>query len=103
MTSEKTPSRFELAYEELRALGIVLARLPGEYRVNVRNGSEKTARFADDLDEAVELGRAMAAEAVAASKPLRRKKRRRKIGTVKRAFARGGARRRRGPRRRREG
>jgi hypothetical protein len=30
-------SRFELAAAELRALGIVIARLPGEYRVNFRN------------------------------------------------------------------
>lgn len=31
---------------ELRALGITLTRLPGEYRVNYRNGTDATARLA---------------------------------------------------------
>jgi hypothetical protein len=34
-------SRFELAARELRALGIVMTRLPGEYRVNYRSGTTK--------------------------------------------------------------
>jgi hypothetical protein len=34
-------SRFELAARELRALGIVMTRLPGEYRVNYRTGTTK--------------------------------------------------------------
>jgi hypothetical protein len=34
-------SRFELAARELRALGIVMTRLPGEYRVNYRSGITK--------------------------------------------------------------
>jgi hypothetical protein len=54
------PSPFELAAAELRALGIVLTRLPGEYRVNYRNGGDGTARLAEDLELAVELGRALA-------------------------------------------
>ena len=57
------PSPFELAAAELRALGISLRRLPGEYRVNYRNGGEDTARLAEDLDQAVELGRALATAA----------------------------------------
>jgi hypothetical protein len=59
-------SPFELAAAELRALGITLARLPGEYRVNIRNGADTTARTAETLDEALELGRSMAAAAPAA-------------------------------------
>jgi len=39
-----TVSRFELAAAELRALGIVLTQLPGEYRVNYRNGGDGTVR-----------------------------------------------------------
>jgi hypothetical protein len=39
---------FELAAAELRALGISLTRLPGEYRVNYRNGGDRTARLAED-------------------------------------------------------
>jgi hypothetical protein len=59
-------SPFELAARDLRALGITLARLPGEYRVNIRNGSDATARMAETLDEALALGRSMAAAAPAA-------------------------------------
>jgi len=47
------PSPFELAAAELRALGITLASLPGEYRVNYRNGQDATARHAETLDEAL--------------------------------------------------
>jgi hypothetical protein len=66
MTGEApAPPPFELAAAELRALGIILARLPGEYRVNYRSGSDATARMAETLDEALELGRSMAADAVA--------------------------------------
>ena len=57
------PSPFELAAAELRALGISLRRLPGEYRVNYRNGGDGTARLAEDLEQAVELGRALASRA----------------------------------------
>jgi hypothetical protein len=56
------PSPFDLATAALRALGIVLARLPGEYRVNFRNGAESTARTVETLDQALAAGRAMAAE-----------------------------------------
>ena len=56
------PSPFELATAELRKLGITLARLPGEYRVNFHNGAESTAQIAETVDAALDLGRAMAAE-----------------------------------------
>jgi hypothetical protein len=55
--TDPAPSPFELATAELRKLGITLRQLPGEYTVNFRNGSDATARNADTLDEAVELGR----------------------------------------------
>jgi hypothetical protein len=61
-----TPSPFELAAAELRRLGITLARLPGEYRVNFRGGAEATAFCTDTLDDALALGKAMAAERTAA-------------------------------------
>jgi hypothetical protein len=35
-------SRFQLAARELRALGIVMTRLPGEYRVNYRSGTTRS-------------------------------------------------------------
>jgi hypothetical protein len=65
MTINAPPSRFERVAAELRAFGLTLRRLPGEYCVNFRYGSDATARMADDLDQALELGRAMAADKAA--------------------------------------
>jgi hypothetical protein len=69
--------RFEVVTAELRRLGLTVRSLPGEYLVNFRNGWDTTVRFADDLDQALELGRAMAAEKAAeqatAKKPPRRR------------------------------
>jgi hypothetical protein len=70
------PSPFESATAELRRLGIDLARLPGEYRVNFHNGTESTAEIADTLDVALEIGRSMAATKPPA-KPIRRRRPRR--------------------------
>jgi hypothetical protein len=70
-------SPFELVAAELRAVRITLARLPGEYTVNFRNGRESTARIAETLDEAVALGRTMAADAPAAAHRPQGKRRRR--------------------------
>jgi hypothetical protein len=80
-------SRFELIAAELASLGVTIAARPGEYSVNYRADKDETARCTDDLDEALELGRAMAASALAgvidhapqaegASTPRRRKWRR---------------------------
>lgn len=83
MTGNELFSPFEQVAAELRLLGITIRRLPGEYCVNFRSGVEKTARFAEDLDQALELGRAMAAEKVAegasTEKPSGRKLRRKKM------------------------
>jgi hypothetical protein len=71
---------FEIAAAELRRLGITLARLPGEYRVNFENGSEATARIAETIAQALAAGRAMATERAAAAPnsagPRRRRRRR---------------------------
>jgi hypothetical protein len=72
------PSPFELAEAELRKLGITLARLPGEYRVNFHNGTESTARTLETLDEALTAGRAMAAQRAEASSTKGRSPRRRR-------------------------
>src|SRR5437588_10444203 len=58
-------SRFELATRELRALGITLIRLYGEYCVNYRNGTDATAVCLSALAHAIALGRAMAVVASA--------------------------------------
>jgi hypothetical protein len=56
--TERTP--FELATDELRKLGVTLRQLPGEFSVNFRDGNDATARTAETLEDAVELGRDMA-------------------------------------------
>jgi hypothetical protein len=65
MTGDHPPalSRFELTAAELRSLGITVTRLPGEYRVNYRTGTDATARTVETLDQALELGRTMTADA----------------------------------------
>ena len=60
---------FELACAELKALGLVLQQLPGEYRVNFRNGNMATATTTDDLQSAVMRGREMAANPPEPSEP----------------------------------
>jgi hypothetical protein len=83
MTYDESRSRFEIVAAKLHALGIIIRRLPGEYAVNFRDGRDNMARFADDLDQALELGRAMAAEKAAeqrtAKKPPRRRWRRKRM------------------------
>lgn len=48
------------AQREMRAIGIVLTHFDGEYRVNLRGGTEATACYETDLESAVDTGRAMA-------------------------------------------
>jgi hypothetical protein len=42
-----------------------MTRLPGEYRVNYRTGTDATARTVETLDQALELGRTTTADAPA--------------------------------------
>jgi hypothetical protein len=44
---------FEITRAELRAPGITLDRLPGEYRVNFHNGRAETARTVETIDQAL--------------------------------------------------
>jgi hypothetical protein len=76
---------FELAAAELARFEITLARLPAEYRVNFRAGTESTARTVETLDQALAAGRAMAAERAAAADNNRgpRRRRQRRPRTVK--------------------
>jgi hypothetical protein len=60
-------SFFQTAVRELRALGITLTRLPGEYRVNYVNGSDATAITYAELHEAVTAARELAKSAPAAA------------------------------------
>lgn len=78
MAYGESQSRFELVAAELRERGLIIRRWPGEYRVNFRNGGDRTARFAEDLDQALEIGREMAAKAAADRTAAKRAPRRRK-------------------------
>jgi len=88
MTDHESPSPFELATAELRPLGITLARLPGEYRVNFRNADDTTAHTAETVDEALELGRSMAAAAPAPARPAQGKRGRRPLRMTPKAIRR---------------
>lgn len=61
----KPSSPFDLAATELRAVGMTLSTHPGTYCVNFRGANAATAYFSDDLADAVEHGRAMAASVLA--------------------------------------
>jgi hypothetical protein len=89
VTGDEALSPFELATAELRALGITLASLPGEYRVNFRNGADATALTVETLDEALALGRSMvAAAAPASANPAHGKRRRRPLRMTPKAIRR---------------
>ncbi len=55
------PRRMTLAdgKKHLRALGLVLAKKDGEYRVNLRGGREGTAYYTDDLSDAIMTGESL--------------------------------------------
>ena len=95
MPNDMRPLSLVLVIAELRALGLTLEALPGEYCINFQNGSDKTAYFADDLDQAPALGREIAAEAAIRRRKttkLPRRRWRRKRMTAKarrRRFIRG--------------
>jgi hypothetical protein len=50
------------AIKELQNIGIVLTKSVGEFRVNFRGGSEATAYYTNDLEDAVETGKSMKRE-----------------------------------------
>jgi hypothetical protein len=67
MSDSPARSPFQIATAELRALGIIITRQPGEYSVNFLNGKSDTAASRETLDEAIALGRDMAKQAPAAA------------------------------------
>jgi hypothetical protein len=60
MPADELSSSVEPAAAERRRLGIARASLPGEYRLNFRNGAESTARIFGTFDHPVEAGRVLA-------------------------------------------
>jgi hypothetical protein len=49
---------------QLSAIGLTIRHDDGEYRVNKKNGREATAYYTNDLEDALNTGRAMAAKGV---------------------------------------
>jgi hypothetical protein len=100
MTGDRIPSLIMQIIDELRAHGILITSRPGEWCVNFQGGTEATAYVTDDLQDAFEHGRAMAATAaVPSTTPVQhRRKRRRPISAkaARRAFIRKHNRRMRG-------
>ena len=60
---------FNAARDELHALGLVLRQAPGQYSVNFPGGDDATAYVTDDLQDALNHGRAMAIEPPPARPP----------------------------------
>jgi hypothetical protein len=61
----RPPTLFETARAELHEIGIDLTMRPGLWCVNYRGCDDATAYFSDELADAIERGRAMAADAFA--------------------------------------
>ena len=66
-----TITPFQAAFDELKALGLVLRQEPGQYRVNFSNGTAQTEHRTDDLQAAVTQGRKMAAHPPPPTEPKR--------------------------------
>jgi hypothetical protein len=54
---------FKAARDELHALGLVIRQAPGQYRVNFPDADDATEYVTDDLQDALNHGRAIATEA----------------------------------------
>jgi len=58
--TDRPPTLFQTARDELRAIGIDLSIVPGCWCVNYRGATAATAYYSDDLPDAIEYGREMA-------------------------------------------
>jgi hypothetical protein len=67
MVGDRIPSLIMQAFDELRARGVVITSLSGEWCVNYRNGNKATGYFTDDLQDALEHGRGMILDGPASS------------------------------------
>jgi hypothetical protein len=82
MAGDQIPSLIMQMIDELRARGVLITNRGGEWCVSVRGGTQTTEYLTDDLQDAFEHGRALAAvrpAALAPEKPpeiIRRKWRR---------------------------
>jgi hypothetical protein len=59
---DKERLKLTAAKESLSCLGVAIETLPGEYRINYKNGATETSQFAESFPEAIDLAATMAAE-----------------------------------------
>jgi hypothetical protein len=71
MAGDQIPSLIMQIMEELRARGVLITNRGGEWCVNVRGGTQATEYLTDDLQEAFEHGRALAASPMTAPVPAK--------------------------------
>ena len=81
MTGDQIPSLIMQIIDELRARGVLITNRGGDWCVNLQGGTQATEYLTDDLQDAFEHGRAMAASQTGAPAPekppeIRRKWRR---------------------------
>jgi hypothetical protein len=69
MADEQIPSLIMQIMDELRARGVLITNRGGDWCVNLRGGTQATEYLTDDLREAFEHGRALAASQVTAPAP----------------------------------
>jgi hypothetical protein len=69
MVGDQIPSLIVQIIDELRGRGVLITNRGGEWCVNVRGGTQATEYLTDDLQDAFEHGRAMAAARPAAPAP----------------------------------
>jgi hypothetical protein len=72
MTGEQISSLIMQIIADLRARGVLITNRGGDWCVNLRGGTEATEYLTDDLQDAFEHGRAMAASRLAAPAPEKR-------------------------------
>lgn len=69
MAGERIPSLILQIMDELRARGVLITNRGGDWCVNLRGGTQATEYLTDDLQDAFEHARALAASQTAAPAP----------------------------------
>ena len=69
MTGDQIPTLIIQIIDELRARGVLITNRGGDWCVNLRRGTQATEYLTDDLQDAFEHARALAASQTAAPAP----------------------------------
>ena len=70
MAGDQIPSPIMQIIDELRARGALITNRGGQWCVNVRGGTQATEYLTDDLQEAFDHGRALAADQMPSPAPV---------------------------------